>query len=1001
MLTAVKLKKFYGSMYQKSIALNLFLFFLIGIVVIISRWTSIAVFSNRVGAESLSAIYAIEAIAYFFIAFSIIYGLSKYRVLTFIRVLFFICFLVLFFDSLLFLFLIQQDYFVSVLIITVMWVCSIIEMLMWICAAQFFSSQHAKKIYAYLGGAYALGLLAGSIFLDRFSLKIDPLWYIFSGSVCMLVTCFLVYVLQKKCWHSSYKDDDAVADLDNFFKFILKSSDWLKMIFIAVMLYCLYYISDLQLAVVGDHTYRNVSELTKFFGFFQIINSTVMIIVSYFFIVVISKLGVWNACMLSFFFMAFAFQILGIIGENIYVASLSKILVELFFGLALISIGIVCKNVKQKYQISLITFFDFMPVCLGTLLAGGLGYLLKDKIFSFNFLSLLLAVLSFSIFLWGALTKKTYLTILKEGVEDEQYQLSKGNKQEESIDVRSIDSLQNALARWDHGSQKLKTLSLEVPMKIENVESLKLFLNILEGLQDKDPIIRVKGLVALTKFKSVHGITPFIIKCFDDSDPFVLGQAILTLYEFDPDLTYKNADSVIKTLLNTQSWPYQVLAFEIIHLLKMKKYVFEIAIAMNDLEDKVRKAAYKAYGNLFEIGDENALIELKNNMREQNNEAAKELINAALKIVGDKIDLFTDSILAGDPFLWKNTIELMIRSNHKEDELIIFSGINKLHHVYENLQAIAILLTQPENYYINALLQHLFLQNVVIINGIILILTKDAFDQHIVDAIGKEIRSIVPDVRATALELIENIGDPRLSKHFISYFTLDSDEERIEYGKKVWHIKKNNIQDIFSELLVEDNEWIKACVVHLIGTMQDPYFEKTLEKIIKNDRSLLVIENAKKALMNIHKERDMSNREEKIDFMDMVVFLKSTVLFGEIHLNKLGLIAKFIEQKYYKPEAVIIEEGKKVNGIYILYKGTAVIENLGVEIKNPTVIGGQWMIEDSLSKEWIVAKTEVIALFVSKKVYQNMVTLHPEIAIGLLNELCFNLRRYQEKLEKK
>lgn len=144
----------------------------------------------------------------------------------------------------------------------------------------------------------------------------------------------------------------------------------------------------------------------------------------------------------------------------------------------------------------------------------------------------------------------------------------------------------------------------------------------------------------------------------------------------------------------------------------------------------------------------------------------------------------------------------------------------------------------------------------------------------------------------------------------------------------------------------------------------------------------------------------MPNDKEQIDFMDLVVFLKSTALFGEIDLNKLGLIAKFVEQKKYIPESVILEEGQKVNGISILYKGVAIIENIGVEITSPTVIGGQWMIEDSLSKEWIVAKTKVIVLFISKKVYQNIIALHPQVAIGLLNELCLNLKRYQEEFSR-
>lgn len=999
MLEAVKPEKFHRKIFQKSIILNMLLFFFIGVAITLSRWASIAIFSTKVGAESLSDIYSIIGVSYFFIAFFIIHGLSKYPVLSFIRFVFFICFLILLLDSMLFLFPVPVKYAATFLMLTVLWIWAVVEMIIWICAAQFFSTQHAKKIYAYLGGANAAGILTGSILLNQLSMKVGTVFYIFLSSLCMLLASFLVYVLQKKCWHSTYQDEEPVK-LNKFIQFVLQSSDWLKIMFITIMLFCFYDIADLQLAVVGEHTYKNVSRLTEFFGLFQIFNSIALIIFSYFFIMIISRLGVWNAWMLSFFSMALAFSLLGVVGEKIYFTAFSRIVVEIFSALGFILIGIVCKNAKQKYQLSLLTFFDFIPICFGSLFAGFFCYLLKFEFISFKWLAILVSTISFLIFMWGILTKKTYLSILKSGIIDEQFQLFMGNQYEEVVDVTSVDSLQSVLNKWDNTSKKIKTLSLEIPMKIENVESLKLFLNILDGLQDKDPAIRVKGLIALTRFKNVHELTPFIIKCFEDSDPFVLGQAILTLYEFEPQLTYKNADNVIKTLINTEAWPYQVLAFEIIHLLKMKKYALKLTISMDDPEDKVRRAAYKAYGSLFEVGDEEALIELKKHMSEQNSDAAKELINAVLRLVGDKVHLFTEAMLADDPFLWKNTIALVIKLKlHSEYELMVFSGINKLHHAYENLFAISILLKEGENYYINALIQHLVLQNAIIINGIILILTKDVFDQNIIDSIGKEVRSIDPNVKATILELIENIGDPRLSKHFISYFTIDSDEERIDYAKRTWRIEKSNIQDTFSTLLIEDNEWIRACVIYIIGIRRDVCYEGLLEKIIQNDPSLLVVENAKKALIKIRKEQNMSSDEDQIDFMDIVVFLKSTILFGDINLNKLGLIAKFLEQKDYTPDSVIIEEGKKVNGMHIVYQGVAVIENLGFEITNPTVIGGQSMLEDSPSNESIFAKTKVTTFFISKKVYQNIITLHPDVAMGLLNEMCSNLRRYQERLK--
>jgi HEAT repeat protein len=988
------------SKIRSSLSLNMLLFFFLGMAATVGRWASIALFSTEVGAKSLSDIYAIDSVVYFFIALYIIDALSRHAVLNFIRWVLFVCFVITSLDGIL-LMSSMSTYLVSfIVIISVTGIISAVEMIMWVCAAQFFSSQHAKRVYAYLMGANAIGGLIGSIELSLFSEHATTVSFISIMAMCLLICSFIVLLLEKNYWHINFEDDSAQIKFKEVVKHLSQSPNWLKLMGVAIMLLCLFYVSDFQLIVAAQHTYSNINALTNFFGLFEIVCSLCTIAFAFFIGLIIPKIGVWTTCALALFFVAVSFFVIAIAGEKILLVSFSRILAQLFWGLGSIAIGIICKNAKKEYQVSIISLFDFLPVCIGTMLASLFAYLLKFNVLSFEYFSLLMGSIAFCIFIWVSFSKKVYIEILQEGIEGEKSKIYSNYERGNEIEKRSSDMLYETVGKWDFRLKKLRNLSLEFSMELKDKESLKLFLNILEGLNEDDPEVRVKALVSLIKFKELPGIIPFITASFEDDNPFVIGQALLTLYEFDSSLAYDRADSILQTLLSTRTWPYEVLAYEIIAKLKLKKYIGILNEAIDEPEDKVRQAIYSAYAELCEVDDEKTLILLRDHLGEQNSKAASVLVNTIIKLVDQKKHLFENLIFSNEPYLWKNAVELVVKLNLKnEKEFLIFSAVNKLHCVYENLQSIEVLLNHLEHRYTNVLAQHLYSQNCVILKVIIYIITNNSDYEDIVDVIFKEIRSPKPDVKATALELIENLGDPRITNHLVTYFSQELDSERILYAKKTWHLEDCKIEDTLKAMLLEDNEWIKACTIYVIGFLGNADFIPLLQDIVQNSKIVLLVENAKKAINKICNEDDMPQHKHEIEMMDMVVFLKGTSMFSDVHLTKIAIIAKFMEQHFYRPNDVVIQKGKPVNGIYIIYEGIVKIQELNMELTNPSVIGAQWMIEEVPSKEEILAKTDVYILSIPKRVYKNVITLHPEVAIGLLSELCSSLRRYQERID--
>ncbi len=990
---------------KKTVLLNVLLFFTIGFVAVIARWVTTAYFTHEVGSNSLPSIYSVSAFIHFLIALYIVIHFSKYAILKFIRWIIFAIFIVFFASSMLFLTPISLKVSASILIIVGTRLSSIIEMIMWICAAQFFSGQKAKEIYSYLIAANSAGLLFGGGFLIFFPSFVSTAGYIGICAFCTLIAFLIVYNLEKNCWHASFEPENNAVRFTEFFKKITSSTMWVKILIISITLYCFFYVSDFQFIVAAQDHFRDLNKITRFFGYFEIISATSIILFSWLFYKAIQTYGVWKANAIALLLMFLSFLIIYIFGEDIYSTSISRLINILCFKLGLVVIGIICKNAKEKYQSTLISIFDFVPVSVGTLIAGQLCYILTFGFLSFNNFSLMMAGITFSIYIWFLFSKSIYVQVLIEGIADEQYEkLIKYDKQTLSK-YFSSDSVYDSIGRSVKDVKEYRIISFEVPIKIREYDSIKILLSILEGLDDSDSYIRIKALQALVKYKEIQRlITPFILKKIDDEDIEVAGQAIMTLHEFEPEMAKQHAPEILNTLVHLEHSRYQILSLNIISALKLSEFKNTIITAMEHSEDRVRENAYRSFGNICIVDSDEAIEIFTTHLGEQSSIAANALINAIYNSIITKKECFYELVFSADPFVWKSVTELLIKWRcYSEYDTIILTAINKVHLIYENLESIQLIFDIDQGYYGNILAQHLVLQNELILKAAISIVARDSYDHTIVDSLYKEIRSFNTNIKSTALELIENLGEKKLTKHLLAYFSLHSSKERIKYAKKNWHTEKANLNDTFRTLLMENNEWIKACTIKMIASMKNRTFDERLREIIINDKSVLVKTYAEMALKEILQEIDMKSNEIMADYLDIVVSLKHSKLFKDISLNTIAILTKsLIEKKFLKGET-LIKQGEVVNGLFLIYEGTISInqsvnnrEYFVMELEKLSVIGSQYMIEEAISDESFVAKTDVTAIYISKSLYKNMIVLHPEIAHGLLNEVCAYLITYHE-----
>jgi hypothetical protein len=959
-----------------------------------------AVYSQKVGPQSLSYIYTINSFIHFILATLITVWFSKYSVLKIIKWIVLACAGVLVLDSL----LIASPYLkesstsvVTFLIITAYRVNSILQMITWMLAAQFFSGLHAKKAYPILITVSAAGGLGGNAIMGYFSNTVPLVYFMLFCATCLCVGFVIVSILQSRFWHINYERSE-VINIPKTLKFIFTNRSWIILLVIISSVHCFSNVSALEFIYSVNKKYSSYENMASYFGYFGIVSSICVIGFGFVTSRIIVQLGIWNTISLTLLIIMFGFLILVFSNNQIYLDSFSRVINILFSQMALMASSVLCKYAKLKYQNQVIAIFSFLPNSIGTLAAGQVSLLLKMNVLSFSEFSLLMAFIVLGVLLWTKYSEGTYTQILKGGVEDDLFVKLRAENQLSITDSMSTKSVYDSFAEERTQNRSLsENVAYEINAKITDVSIVKVILRTLEGLHNDNPKIRKKALTALNSYLFLGDtITPWLLSPIKDDDIEIAGEALIMLYKFEPELSLAKAVDIIKRLIESNYWSHHVLALKIIQTLSLKEYTDAVKYAMESEEELIREQAYLAYASLSKEDNDQDIMVLKNHLNEQSQRASGALIKALQLIVINKKSIFFELVFSADLFVWRNTTRLLLKWGcESEYESIIHSAINKIHMVYENLELIDFILSYSTGYYANILVEHFKVRIDVILQEVIYIIAYEARDEGIVDSLYTEIRNDNPNVKATALELLDTLGNKDLTKHLVSYFMLKSNADRIEYAKSVWHIESSSSHKAFAMLLMESNRWIKICTLYIIALIRDPYFSKIISLLITKEKDEFVKSCAEKTLLKINEGEDMYKKSSEIDVLDLIVFLKACNPFKEIHLNTIAFIAKLLIQKNYNQGEVIVSEGDEVSDICILYKGKVLVKRRLQEdqyktlavLEQPSFFCVHSMIHRIRSYETIVAETDVTVFFFSRKIYKNIMILHPEIAIGLLSEV--------------
>lgn len=129
------------------------------------------------------------------------------------------------------------------------------------------------------------------------------------------------------------------------------------------------------------------------------------------------------------------------------------------------------------------------------------------------------------------------------------------------------------------------------------------------------------------------------------------------------------------------------------------------------------------------------------------------------------------------------------------------------------------------------------------------------------------------------------------------------------------------------------------------------------------------------------------------------VSVLSSSKYGLVHLtaNDWALVADKAVRVHFKKGEVLVEKGKRGNGVYLLLKGTARVQipsrAKGATIAPGEICGEMSFLEDTAASASVVAEQDVEAYHLDRRTLESLFELFPHLASRFYRSLATNLSR--------
>lgn len=416
----------------------------------------------------------------------------------------------------------------------------------------------------------------------------------------------------------------------------------------------------------------------------------------------------------------------------------------------------------------------------------------------------------------------------------------------------------------------------------------------------------------------------------------------------------------------------------------------ESEVALKLLDDSNASTRAEAAASCIKHQDIRAVAKLVRSLEDTDNDVREAAMEALMGYKEKILPFLEASLIEAPPRAKQGILEVLRLAGLKEFEMIPFLG-KELAQAYGNLVAIRHLDSMEDSESVELLRQHLKELNEETLSLIFYALWVSVADMRLMyQALKSESASI-------AVELVENSISREMSPYLIPLIEDVPMDEKIEKGKAVFPLIRNETRERILTYLVESEDPLARMLSLFViaenhdGDAYVPIIESRL-----NDQFPYVRELADYAM-----KRSMNEVVDMPDVISRINTLKGFTIFEGMGIRELHAIASVVTVEDFKPGDVMIREGEENSSIYLVVSGKVTIfEGYETEAQNEKVTIGEGSFLGELSlftrlppNATCVAAEDTKAYVLRHHQFQEIMRVYPQIGINLCRFFTMKLRQ--------
>jgi HEAT repeat protein len=268
-------------------------------------------------------------------------------------------------------------------------------------------------------------------------------------------------------------------------------------------------------------------------------------------------------------------------------------------------------------------------------------------------------------------------------------------------------------------------------------------------------------------------------------------------------------------------------------------------------------------------------------------------------------------------------------------------------------------------------------------------------NRRALEIVRKSLNAGNTSTRAAALEALETLGDPVITKEVLpildrgGVFTTDNEQ-------------KMDISVVISDLLESDDYWLRAISARVVPELGLSDYIPVLQKM-ESDIVPLVKHAARDALARMDNGAKMKTLRT-LSTLERILLMREIPMFSRLSPEDLEKIAEVAVEQLFPSQSVICYEGEHGDSLYIIVHGdVSVIKKTGKDQtilavrKDGEFVGEMAILESpSIRSATLQAATDVRMLVLDGASFKAILRDRPEVAISVLEHMSRRARDLNE-----